>query len=134
MSMSSSTGVTDEIKSKLDIIQVISEYLPLKKAGSAWKAPCPFHNEKSPSFMVNTERQRFHCFGCGEDGDIFGFVMRIEGLDFPDALRLLAKKAGVVLRKEDAELGNAKQLLMDINRWAARFWHEVLIKSAQAQQ
>lgn len=128
------TGVTDEIKSKLDIVQVISEYLPLKKAGSAWKAPCPFHSEKSPSFMVNTERQRFHCFGCGEDGDIFGFVMRIEGLDFPEALRVLAKKAGVILRQEDAEMGNAKQLLMDINRWAARFWHEVLLKSPQAER
>ena len=85
------------IKSRLDIVEVIREYLPLKRAGINFSARCPFHDEKSPSFYVSPTRQTFRCFGCGEGGDIFSFIQKREGLDFKEALQLLARKANVEL-------------------------------------
>lgn len=129
-----SSGVIEEIKSKLDIVQIVSEHVPLKKAGSAWRACCPFHGEKTPSFYVNVDRQRYHCFGCGEDGDIFGFIQRMEGVEFPEALRILAKRAGVELKPEDAAANKERTRLQEANRLAARFWHEVLLKHPVAEK
>ncbi|MFA5358989.1 MAG: DNA primase [Patescibacteria group bacterium] len=123
----------DEIKSKVDIVDLLSEYVKLKQAGVNWKANCPFHHEKTPSFMVSRDKQIWHCFGCGEGGDIFTFVQKIEGLDFSEALSVLAKKAGVILQHEDPSITNQRTRLVDINDLAARYYHKVLLESSIAQ-
>ncbi|MDD5221638.1 MAG: DNA primase, partial [Patescibacteria group bacterium] len=125
----------EEIKSRLDIIDVISEYVQLRQSGVNYRALCPFHTEKAPSFFVSPERQIWHCFGsCNEGGDIFEFIMKIENVDFPEALRILAKKAGVQLTKEDYRVTSQKTKLMDIMRVAAQFYHLVLQKSSLAEK
>ncbi|MDD4900831.1 MAG: DNA primase [Patescibacteria group bacterium] len=124
---------SDEIKSKLDIVEVIREYVPLKAAGYNFRANCPFHREKTPSFMVSPEKQIWHCFGCGKGGDIFSFIMEIEGLSFIEALRLLAKKAGVTLKKSDPALTSKRNSLLDIMDLAVEFYHKVLTASPAAE-
>ena len=89
---------TEQIKEKLDIASVIGNYIKIEKSGINWKARCPFHNEKTPSFFISSERQSYYCFGCGEKGDIFTFVEKFEGLDFKGALESLAEKAGVEIK------------------------------------
>lgn len=124
----------EEIKNRLDIVEVISEYVSnMKQAGGNWKGLCPFHNEKTPSFMVSRDKQIWHCFGCGEGGDVFSFVQKIEGMEFPEALKILAKRAGVTLRYEDKGLSNQKTKLMDVLEAAARFYHYNLMKVAEAE-
>ncbi|MFA7169751.1 MAG: DNA primase [Candidatus Paceibacterota bacterium] len=116
----------DEIKSKLSIEEVVGQYLQLQKAGRNLKACCPFHSEKSPSFMVSPERQSWHCFGCNEGGDIFTFVMKMEGLDFVDALKLLADKAGVQLKKVNYENKGEKSNLLGIVETSKQFYRQCL--------
>src|SRR3989338_7114295 len=96
-------GDVDTIKERLDIAEVISGYIKLEKAGVSFKARCPFHNEKTPSFFVSPLRQSYYCFGCGVKGDIFTFVEEMEGLDFCEALKLLAEQAGVELEYQRSE-------------------------------
>ena len=124
----------DEIKNRLDIVDLIAEYLPLKKAGKDWKARCPFHSEKTPSFMVSRDKQIFHCFGCAKGGDLFTFVQEIEGLDFAEALKLLADKTGVALTQHHAEVGQSiKNRLLEINRYAAEWFYAVLMRHPVAE-
>ena len=91
----------EQIAAANDIVDVIGGYFPLKRAGSAFKALCPFHQEKSPSFTVNPQRQRYHCFGCGEGGSVFDFVAKYESVDFPTAARRLAERAGIRIVEEE---------------------------------
>jgi DNA primase len=123
-----------EIKQKIDIVDLIQEYFPLKQAGVNFKARCPFHQEKTPSFFVSRERQIFHCFGaCQTGGDIFKFVMMMEGLEFGDALRFLAKKAGVVLRRQDPQLQTKRAKLLEILDLSSQFYHQALLKSKSGE-
>lgn len=129
-------AIPEEIKAKLPIEEVISGYLPLKKAGRVFKGLCPFHHEKTPSFTVNPERQIYKCFGCGEGGDIFEFVMKTEGLTFPEALKLLADKAGVVLPEQSythTDKGPAKTRLLALNDFVTKLWHAILLKHPGAE-
>ena len=116
----------DEIKSKLDIIDVIGGYIKLQKAGRNYRASCPFHSEKTPSFMVSPERQLWRCFGCGKGGSIFDFIMEMEGVEFGDALRTLAQRAGVELKKLDpvtsAKLKTERTRLYEICDLSTRFF------------
>ena len=125
---------TKAIKDRLDIVQVIGEYVQLKKAGANWKANCPFHHEKSPSFMVNAEKQFWHCFGCGKSGDVFSFLQEMEGMDFPEALKILADKAGVKIDTFASEVNKSqKNRILEINNKAAYFFHHFLLEMPASQ-
>ena len=120
----------DEIKSKLDITDVIQEYFPLKQAGANMKAVCPFHDEKTPSFMVSRERQMWHCFGaCNEGGDMFTFIQKMESIEFPEALKILARKAGVELKYQDPKVTNLKTRLISMQEVAQDFFTSQLFNS-----
>ncbi|MGI5826732.1 MAG: DNA primase [Patescibacteria group bacterium] len=125
----------EEIRSKIDLVQYISETVPLKKAGRNFKACCPFHAEKTPSFMVNPERQIWKCFGCQKGGDIFGFVMETERLEFGEALRLLAKKAGVTLKSyQPSKTESEKEKFYQINHLASEYFHYLLLNHQIGQK
>ena len=117
------TDQVDEVKQKTDIVSLIGEFIDLKKAGRNYKALCPFHSEKTSSFMVSPELQIYKCFGCQEAGDAFTFLERYEGMDFYEALKFLAQKAGVKLTSTQAGRRSDKQRLYDINMLASQLYH-----------
>jgi len=121
-------NILDEIINKVDIVELISGYFPLKRAGRNFKALCPFHHEKTPSFMVNPQRQIFHCFGCGKGGNAFSFLIEYERMDFPEAVRTLARKTGVVLPQKDYsdKVAGLISSLYKINELACSFYQNIL--------
>ena len=123
------SGVAAEIKAKLSIVDVIGESVQLRKAGTTLKGLCPFHGEKTPSFVVTPARESWHCFGCGEGGDIFSFVMRREGLTFPEALKRLAAKAGIQIDERTTRDDARKARLREVLEQAIAFYHVVLTQS-----
>lgn len=127
-----STHVQD-IKERLGIVDVVGSYIKLDKSGVNFKARCPFHNEKTPSFYVSPERGSFYCFGCGEKGDIFTFVEKFEGLDFTGALKVLADRAGVSLDRGNIGRDNHKEILYEILEVATVFFEETLKKDTVAR-
>lgn len=126
------SDVLDDIKSKLDIVELVSDYVPLKRAGHNYKGICPFHAEKTPSFMVSPEKQIFHCFGCGAGGDAFGFIMKQENLSFQEALRFLAEKTGVKLGRQEWRASGEKEDLRAVQKEALDFYRERLKASGRA--
>lgn len=119
-----------EVRGKTDIVALIQEYLPLKRAGRNFKTNCPFHNDKTPSFVVSPERQIWHCFSCGRGGDVFSFLIEYEHIEFPEALRILADKAGIILQNQkiDTGLTSKKEKIYSLNHLAAEFYHYLLTK------
>lgn len=136
-----SDDLIEEIRSRNDITDVISDYVKLKKKGNAYLGLCPFHNEKSPSFSVNGQRQIFHCFGCGEGGNVYSFIMKYENFTFPEAVRFLAQRAGIELPKteyspEEKKKSDLKTALLEINKETAKYFFRLLKseKGGQAYQ
>jgi len=129
-------SVVDEIKDRLNIVEVIQSYVPLKKAGRNFKGLCPFHAEKTPSFVVFPDTGTWHCFGaCGTGGDVFSFIMKQENLDFGEALKILAQRAGVELQPRSPQAAEAEKrldLLRQINQAAATYFHHLLLNSDEA--
>ena len=123
----------DDIKSRLDIVDIIQEYVPLKMAGANLKGLCPFHREKTPSFMVHRGRQMWHCFGCNLGGDMFTFIQKIENIEFPEALEVLAKKANVELKREDPQLRSERQRMRELLSASAQ-WFAVQLQGAQGAE
>src|SRR3989338_5336361 len=123
----------EEIKQKVDIVDLLGEYVNLPPAGSNFKANCPFHHEKTASFMVSPERQIWHCFGCGLGGDQFKFIQQIEVVDFTEALRILANRAGVKLESFRPEEHNQKTKLLDLLKTLTSHWQKILWEEPQAE-
>ena len=124
--------VVEEVRARADIVDIIGGYVQLRRAGGSWTARCPFHNEKTPSFHVNPQRQMYYCFGCGRGGDVFRFVMERENLPFPEAVELLASRVGVVIPEErggsseQAPVRNLRNRLYALNEEFARFFERYL--------
>jgi len=125
----------EHVRSQADIVQVVSEYLTLKKAGANYKACCPFHKEKTPSFVVSPTKQLYHCFGCGAGGNVFGFLMRHEGFSFGEAVRYLAERLGIQIKEVQQAPGQRelRERLLELYQFATTSFHRSLTRSGQAE-
>jgi len=123
----------DEIKEKIDLVSYISGFVKLTPAGRNYRGLCPFHKEKTPSFFVSPDKGLWHCFGCGEGGDLFKFVMKMENVEFGEALKILAEKAGITLKKYDYKLTSLKEKILEILKEAASFYKNELSKNESAK-
>ena len=132
--ITTSSGIVAEIKSKLPVVDIVGETVALKRAGTVHKGLCPFHAEKTPSFIVTPDRETWHCFGCGEHGDIFTFLMRRDGLDFREALARLAEKAGVELSEHTAREDRHRRRLREALEAAIAWYREVFNQAHQAER
>src|SRR5918997_1651969 len=121
----------DDLRRQADIVRVVNDYVTLKKKGTNWMACCPFHKEKSPSFSVSPSKDIFYCFGCAKGGSVFNFVMEMERVSFPEAVRIVAEKAGVPLpaleqdNRFEARRREADEVI-ELNAWALEFWEAQL--------
>ena len=132
-----SSDLLEEIRNRCDIVDIISKYVHLKPAGKGFKGLCPFHEEKTPSFMVSPEKQLFHCFGCGEGGNVFNFLMKYEKISFFEAVKMLAKKSGVSLPVDEEKenfLNRQKERLYKLNNLTANYYRECLFKTNQGKK
>lgn len=125
----------EQVRRANDVVEVIKEYVPLKRAGKDFKALCPFHSEKTPSFQVSPSKQIYKCFGCGKGGNVFSFVMVTERLEFPEAVEFLARRAGIELerRAESRERNRRRDTLFEINFWAAKLYHRCLVNAGEGR-
>ncbi len=124
--------VIEQVRTGTDIVELVSGYVALKKVGRNWRGLCPFHTERSPSFYVNPERQTYHCFGCGAGGSVINFVMAIEKLEFPEAVKFLGKRLGI--RVESDKPSDRSQALYDVCELACQFYEQQLGRSTAAQE
>lgn len=127
--------IIDEILNKTDIVEVVQSHVPLRKAGANFKALCPFHGEKTPSFMVSPSKQIFHCFGCGAGGNAFGFLMKYDGLGFLEAVKLLADKSGVKIPQSKMNVQEKSDVLKfyELNKWAGVYFYKKLTKTREGE-
>jgi DNA primase len=128
----------DDLKRQADIVRVVGDYVQLKKKGANWMACCPFHNEKTPSFSVSPAKEIFYCFGCHKGGSVFNFVMEMERVSFPEAIKLVAEKSGVPLPKliDDSRFEarrNEADAVIELNKWAMEWWEQQLESSGEAR-
>ncbi|MEP6707419.1 MAG: DNA primase, partial [Pyrinomonadaceae bacterium] len=128
----------DDLKRQADIVRVIQDYVSLKKKGANWMACCPFHKEKTPSFSVSPAKEIFYCFGCHKGGSVFNFVMEMERVTFPEAIKIVAEKNGVPLPKlvDDNRFETRRQEsddVIELNRWALEWWEQQLQQSPEAR-
>src|SRR6476659_7392878 len=128
----------DDLKRQADIVRVVGDYVQLKKKGANWMACCPFHKEKTPSFSVSPAKEIFYCFGCHKGGSVFNFVMEMERVSFPEAIKLVAEKSGVPLPKliDDSRFEarrNEADAVIELNRWALEWWEQQLESGGEAR-
>jgi len=137
MAKSIKEGEIEELKSRTDIQNIISGYINLKRSGKSYLGLCPFHKEKTPSFSVDSRKQLYHCFGCGEGGDIISFIMKVENLDFVEAAEFLAKKVNYNLQYNytgTPEVTEKRSKLVEANELAKKYYNYVFLKSKHAEK
>ncbi|HBF03831.1 MAG TPA: DNA primase, partial [Verrucomicrobiales bacterium] len=130
--------LVEQIRQANDIVELIQSYIPLKRTGGTWKALCPFHNEKTPSFHVNPQRQTYYCFGCNKGGDVFNFLKDYEGLSFFEAAQRLADRASIELTTTldpgTSQRSERKKALLQLHEQIAHRWHQVLLEDPQGEK